>query len=498
MQLKNNLEFNKNQALNMLLQMISGNHGSPTEGIIWYDSGGKVIKYYDGTNPVTLASGSGISPNVLDANSVLYAVTDNTPAALALGASTIVGRKSTGNVVAMTMAELVTELLAVDGAASLLDADKLDGQEGTYYLSRANHTGTQTASTISDFDTQVRTSRLDQMAAPTADVSLNTRKITGLGTPTADTDAATKGYVDGVAQGLSAKASVRVATTANGTLASSFANGQSVDGVTLATGDRILIKNQSTGSENGIYTVNASGAPTRATDFDTAGEIQAGAYFFVEEGTANANSGWVLTTDGTIVVNTTALTFEQFSGAGQVTAGNALTKTGNTLDVAVDGTTIEVNADALRIAATAAGSGLTGGGGSALAVNVDSTTIEINSDTVRIAATAAGDGLTGGGGSALAVGAGTGISVTANAVAIDTAVVARKYSATIGDGAASTITVTHNLGTEDVVVQFRLAGGTKEAILVDWKPNGTNPTTQIDATFAVAPTSNEIRVTVIG
>jgi hypothetical protein len=109
-------------------------------------------------------------------------------------------------------------------------------------------------------------------------------------------DAATKAYVDSVAQGLNAKASVRVATTTAGTLASSFENGDTVDGVVLATNDRILIKNQVTGSENGIYTVNASGAPTRATDADVDAEVVNGMYCFVTAGTTNANTGWVLTT----------------------------------------------------------------------------------------------------------------------------------------------------------------------------------------------------------
>lgn len=109
-----------------------------------------------------------------------------------------------------------------------------------------------------------------------------------------------KAYVDGVKQGLDIKDSVRVATTSAGTLSSAFANGQTVDGVSLATGDRILIKDQSDATENGVYTVNASGAPTRATDFDSSADVTAGAFVFVAEGTANADSGFVLTTnDGT-------------------------------------------------------------------------------------------------------------------------------------------------------------------------------------------------------
>jgi hypothetical protein len=191
---------------------------------------------------------------------------------------------------------------------------------------------------------------LDPNGTGTVDVS--SARITSVATPTATTDAANKAYVDAQLQGLDVKNSVRVATTANGTLATAFANGQTVDGVTLATNDRILIKNQSTGSENGIYTVNASGAPTRATDFDSNSEVTGGAFFFVEEGTANADNGFALTNDGAITVGTTALVFTQFSGAGQLVAGDGLSKSGNTFTVEVDDSSIEINSDALRVKAS--------------------------------------------------------------------------------------------------------------------------------------------------
>lgn len=179
---------------------------------------------------------------------------------------------------------------------------------------------------VTGFDTQVRTSRLDQMAAPTADVSLNSHKLTNVTDPSSAQDAATKNYVDNVAAGLrDFKQSVRVATTAAGTLATSFEDGDTVDGVVLATGDRILIKNQAAGEENGIYTVNASGAPTRATDADSSAEVTPGLFVFVEEGTANHDTGWVLSTDGAITLNTTALTFTQFSSvSGGLLAANNL------------------------------------------------------------------------------------------------------------------------------------------------------------------------------
>lgn len=192
-------------------------------------------------------------------------------------------------------------------------------------------------------------------AAPTAAGGTNTTQI-------ATTEYVTTA-VQVAQQGIDPKASVRAATTVNGTLASAYANASVVDGITLATGNRILLKNQTTGAENGIYTVNASGAPTRATDADISAEVTAGMYTFVEEGTVNADSGWILTNDGAITLGTTALVFAQFSGAGQITAGAALIKTGNTLDVAVDGITIEVNADALRAKAGSNGQALVTAGG---------------------------------------------------------------------------------------------------------------------------------------
>ena len=132
--------------------------------------------------------------------------------------------------------------------------------------------------------------------------------------PTTGTHVANKNYVDSVAQGLSVKQSVRVATTTSGTLSTSFANGQTVDGVTLVTNDRILIKNQSNGVDNGIYIVT-SGTPTRANDFDGTADVTSGAFTFVMEGATQADTGWVLTTDGTITIDSTSLSFTQFSSA---------------------------------------------------------------------------------------------------------------------------------------------------------------------------------------
>ena len=170
--------------------------------------------------------------------------------------------------------------------------------------------------------------------------------------PTGANDAVSKGYLDGVTQGLDIKASVRAASTGNVNLSTDVANGSTLDGVTLATGDRILLKDQTTGSENGIYVVAASGAPARAGDFDDSDSVSGGSFTFVEEGTANADNGYVVTADGAITVGSTAITFVQFSGAGQITAGAGMTKSGNTLDVQVDDSSIEISADTLQVKAS--------------------------------------------------------------------------------------------------------------------------------------------------
>ena len=167
-----------------------------------------------------------------------------------------------------------------------------------------------------------------------------------------------KEYVDALKSNLDLKDSVRVATTSNINL-----NGtQTIDGVSLSAGDRALVKNQSSAAENGIWIVNGNNW-TRATDADANSEVTSGMFVFVEQGTTNADSGWVLTTDGSITVGTTSLAFTQFSGAGQITAGDALTKSGNTLNVNDDNITLEVNSDTLRIkgvTATAVGDLLVG------------------------------------------------------------------------------------------------------------------------------------------
>tara|TARA_B100001989_G_scaffold222080_1_gene175303 strand:+ start:4449 stop:5759 length:1311 start_codon:yes stop_codon:yes gene_type:complete len=207
---------------------------------------------------------------------------------------------------------------------------------------------------ISDFDAGVRTNRLDQMAAPTGSVSLNSQTITNLSDPVNTQDAATKGFVEATSQGLDVKDSCVAATTGNITISTALNNGDTLDGVTLSDGDRVLVKDQSTASQNGIYVVGSS--PARAVDL-AAGSDAAGMFTFVEQGTVNADNGFVCTSNkGSAVTGTNNLTFAQFSGAGQITPGDGLDKSGNTLSVdlkANGGLVIQSTEIAVDLAASA-------------------------------------------------------------------------------------------------------------------------------------------------
>jgi len=200
----------------------------------------------------------------------------------------------------------------------------------------------------------------------TGNVDVNSNKIINLATPTADNDAANKAYVDGVVNGLDVKESCQLATTGNltatydngaGTLTAGSNGALSIDGVTPSVNDRILVKDQTTQTQNGIYKVTTVGdgstayVLTRSPDADTASELTGGTFFFVEAGSSNADNGYVATHNGTPTFGSTSITFSQFSGAGQISAGAALSKTGNQLDVEVDDSSIEVSSDALQVKA---------------------------------------------------------------------------------------------------------------------------------------------------
>lgn len=242
-----------------------------------------------------------------------------------------------------TAAALVGPVSSVNGKVGTVTLTSVD-------VSAASAVHTHVSASITDLESTVKAYSLTSFAAPTASLTMNSQKITNLAAPTDANDAATKAYVDAARAGLDVKDSVRAATTANITLSGE----QTIDGVSVVAGNRVLVKNQSTASENGIY-VAAAGAWARATDFDSDAEVTSGAFVFVEEGTVAADSGWVLTTDGAITVGTTGLTFAQFSGAGSIQAGDGLTKSGSTINAVGTADRIAVSADAIDISTAYAG-----------------------------------------------------------------------------------------------------------------------------------------------
>lgn len=295
---------------------------------------------------------------------------------------------------------------------------------GTTFVSdtdRSRHTGTQTASTISDFDTQVRTSRLDQMAAPTGSVSLNSQRITNLASASADTDAAQWGQVKSLVNGLDWKNSVVVAVSTNVNISSP---GATLDGVSMSSDDRVLLYGQSTASQNGPWVWNgAASALTRPTDWVT-GLASGGATFPIEQGT-NADKLAICTTNGAITVDTTSTAFTVMSAGSTYTAGAGLT--------------------------------------------------ESPAGTFN-------------------VGAGTGITVNADDVAVDTSVVARKATGLIGNGSSTSIVFTHSLSNQWCTVQVYEVATLKQ-VECDIELTSSSTCTLI---FAVAPTSNQYRVVVTG
>lgn len=258
------------QLQNFLVQPLSSAPSTPAQSQIYFDTTlgalgictnatGPVWQYV----PITAA----VLATLFDAQSTLVAVSDNTPIVAVVGTEGTVGRTAgvnSGNIGALTWAQVRTAL----GALNLF-------------------------------------------TAPAAPISMGSQEVTNVATPTAGTSAATKGYVDAFIQGMDWKDSVRAATTANITLSAP----QTIDGVSVIAGERVLVKNQTTGSQNGIYLV-AAGAWTRTTDADTSAKVTSGQTVPVTEGTANGDKAFVLTTNDPITLATTSLTYTQLPGAG--------------------------------------------------------------------------------------------------------------------------------------------------------------------------------------
>ena len=488
------IDLNKNELQNAVIQNLGTAPSSPSAGQIYFNTTDGEIYYYDGSAWVSVLNESEIIYGLYSArpaagvagrlyfatdqalmyldngtaweqvsafgsvtaqtsygassgngSSNSYARTDHThgtpsltsatPTALAIGGAGAVGTGSAparedhahampsfGNVSAQT------SFGASSGNGSATSVSRSDHTHGTPTHDNAAHSAIN----------------LSALTVPTANVSFATYKITNLGDPSSDQDAATKKYVDDVAQGLNIHDSVVAGTTAN--LTATYSNGTSgvgatltnsgsqaafsIDGVSPSAGARVLVKNQTTSSQNGIYTVTTVGSGstnwvlTRATDFDNAAEIGGGDFVFVTSGTTLDNTGWVCV-DKVTTVGTDPIVFAQFSGAGTYLAGNGLTLTGNTFSV----------------------------------------------------------------------NAGTGITTTGGTTNIDTSVVVTKYSANVGDGSNTSYTITHNLGTRDVTVAVYDNSSPYAEVICDVQHTSTSAITLL---FSVAPTSNQYRVVVHG
>ena len=316
-----NLDLGKNQLIQAAVENLSGAPSTPVKGQLYMNTTDNTLYWWDGAQWIAAKAAAGATPAGTVTTS---AVADSA----VVGVSTNFAREDHKH---------AREAFGAITAQTSFGAASNNGAATT--VTRSDHThGTPTHdgaahSAISH----------SALAAPTADISWGGFKLTNVGTPATGTDATTKDYVDNLAAGLSWKEAVRAASTANVVLVSAVENGDSLDGVTLVTGDRILLKNQSTGSENGIYTVNASGAPTRANDANAVGELE-GAAVFVIQGSTNFSTAWVNTTSGAVTPGTTATTWAQFGAGTAYQAGNGLFLTGSVIDVVGD-TSIVVTAD---------------------------------------------------------------------------------------------------------------------------------------------------------
>ena len=392
-----NIDLNRNQLVNASFEVLGTDPSTDLfDGRMYFNSADGVIKIYDSTAAAwrKVVAGIGNQAGVIAGGAQAYSLT-------------IV--ESNGQVT-------ITPNLATSASAGLMTAADFTK------LGDATSESTAGKLVIRDGSGQAK-----------------------FGTPTDDNHAATKAYVDAARSGLDVKQSVRAATTVAVLLASGLENGDAIDGVTLATGDRVLVKNQGTASENGIYVVQSSGAAVRATDFDGTGEVSGGAFTFVEEGTANADSGWVVTSNGAITVGTDAIAWAQFSGAGSITAGDGLTKTGNTINAVGTAGRISVSSDA---------------------IDIDSGYVGQNTITTlgTIATGTWGSGATniavssGGTNASTAAGARTnlGIATSAGTSTTSTPALARiaKQACAASAAGTSTTAVTHLFNSTDVIVQI--------------------------------------------
>ena len=432
-----NLDLNQNQLLNATFEVLASDPASSNfEGRMYYNSSDDTIRYYTGSAWKKLVTGLVAGGSYTDAISF---------------------SESSG---------------AVTITLNLADTDSAGLLSSTFWNMLNDATSENTASKLVKRDANGNIKISD---------------------PTEAAHAATKQYVDAARSGLDVKASVRAATTATVNLSTDVDNGSIIDGVTLATGDRILVKDQGVGGvahvDNGIYVVAASGAPTRATDADSNAEVTAGLFTFVEEGTANGDSGFVLATNGSITVGSTALLFTQFSGTGQITAGSGLDKDGSTLNVNYDDVTIYVDGNddlAVKSSGTAGQVLLSQGSGTATWGALDLADSDATTNLLPINR--------GGTSASTAAGARTALAETSSSGMTSATPVVGRVTYQVLSGSSTSYTITHNFGTRNVVVQV-FDSSTYETVFTDVTRTSTDSVT---IGFAVAPTSGAYTAVITG
>ena len=548
------VDMTGNQLLNVTLEKLSSAPGSGNfEGRMYYNTSDDLIYVYNGTswtavgsvlsvtgtaNEVEVSASTGSVqiglPSNIDVNSAT-ATKLATSRTIALGGdlsgsasfdgsasvtitadiqpnSVVLGTDTTGNYVADVSASTGISVSGTGESASVVITNTDKGSDQNIFKNIIVGATTVVADSNNDTLTIVGSNGVGAIANATTDVieiyntgvtsisgtanQINASGSTGSVTlsipnavtfpgtvtlnadPTQALQAATKQYVDAVAEGLHIHASVETATTASVDLSSPPA---AIDGVTLANNMRVLVKNQSTTSQNGIYVYNsASAILERASDFNSSSEIQGGDFVFVTGGSTYDNSGWVQTEKVT-TVGTDPILFTQFSGAGTYLAGNGLTLTGNTFSINT-GVTVD-----LSTAQTLTNKTLTSPVVSGLYLSDNNIIVEGTNDiheTTLVFTDPTQD-------NTITFKNASGTVAFTSDIPSD---LARKFSANVGNGSATSFSVNHNLGSRDVVVNV-YDNATYDTVETDVVRTDSN---NVTVSFSAVPSNNAYRVVIIG